>query len=57
MQPLEEQSRLQFKLDELAATKLAPQSRDEGHIVRQDLMNLLDVVLRRRLTIVHAGAG
>jgi LuxR family maltose regulon positive regulatory protein len=57
MQPLEEQSRLQFKLDELAATKLAPQSRDEGHIVRQDLMNLLDEVLRRRLTIVHAGAG
>lgn len=52
-----ERSDLHTGLDELAATKLAPQDRDEGHIVRQDLMTLLDDVLRHRLTVVHAGAG
>lgn len=57
MQPQGEQSGHQIRREDLAATKLAPQGRDEGHIVRQDLMNLLGDVLQRRLTIVHAGAG
>ena len=57
MQPADERTRLQSRAGELASTKLAPQDRDEGHIVRQDLMTLLNEVLRHRLTVVHAGAG
>ncbi len=44
-------------LDKLATTKLSPQTRDEGHVVRQDLAGALDKVLQCRLAVVHAGAG
>lgn len=41
----------------LATTRLAPQDRDEGHVVRRRLLGCLDQVLTHRLTLVHAGAG
>lgn len=41
----------------LATTRLAPQDRDEGHVVRRRLVGCLDQVLTHRLTLVHAGAG
>ncbi len=41
----------------LAVTKLAPQARDSGHVPRRALLEKLDDILARRLTIVHAGAG
>lgn len=57
MKQLEEKTGLQSAPDELAATKLAPLARDEGQIIRQDLMDKLNDVLRCRLTIVHGAAG
>jgi LuxR family maltose regulon positive regulatory protein len=48
---------IQSKVKAVATTKLAPRDRDDGHVVRRDLLDLLDEVLRHRLTIVHAGAG
>jgi LuxR family maltose regulon positive regulatory protein len=41
----------------VASTRLEPQNREEGHILRETLLARLDDVLSNRVTIVRAGAG
>ena len=52
-----DQSGIEDAGGDLAVTKLAPQTRDDAHILRHALLAQLDVLLSHRLTIVHAGAG
>lgn len=46
-----------FKLDEIASTKLTPQDRDDAHLPRRKLLDLVDALLKHRLTLVHGGPG